>query len=116
MRPCDSPGAEPPRSRSGAARSGRVRAAQERASLGEDHLVDLLIDVAESGPGVGDTLSIHSHLKMDGAWVIGRVRVPAYKIRIALGTADAVASGIDREPRTWERPSDHAPVTVDLDL
>ncbi|KRE33852.1 DNA glycosylase [Mycobacterium sp. Soil538] len=39
--------------------------------------------------------SIHSHLKMDGAWVIGRVRVPAYKIRIVLGTADAVASGID---------------------
>lgn len=23
---------------------------------------------------------------------------------------------IDREPRTWERPSDHAPVTVELDL
>lgn len=39
--------------------------------------------------------SIHSHLKMDGAWVIGRVRVPAYKIRIVLGTADSVASGID---------------------
>ncbi|MGY0651908.1 exodeoxyribonuclease III [Luteimonas sp. A537] len=26
----------------------------------------------------------------------------------------AVASGIDREPRTWERPSDHAPAWVDL--
>lgn len=39
--------------------------------------------------------SIHSHLKMDGAWIIGRVRVPAYKIRIVLGTADSVASGID---------------------
>ncbi|MDZ3823955.1 MAG: exodeoxyribonuclease III [Pseudoxanthomonas sp.] len=24
------------------------------------------------------------------------------------------AAGIDREPRTWERPSDHAPVWVDL--
>ena len=31
--------------------------------------------------------SIHSHLKMDGAWIIGRVRAPAYKIRIVLGTA-----------------------------
>ncbi|ORV91706.1 endonuclease VIII Nei2 [Mycolicibacterium iranicum] len=39
--------------------------------------------------------SIHSHLKMDGAWVIGRVRQPAYKIRIVLETADSRASGID---------------------
>jgi exodeoxyribonuclease III len=28
--------------------------------------------------------------------------------------ASATAAGIDREPRTWERPSDHAPVWVDL--
>lgn len=27
----------------------------------------------------------------------------------------AAASGIDREPRTWERPSDHAPVWVQLE-
>jgi exodeoxyribonuclease-3 len=26
------------------------------------------------------------------------------------------AAGIDRAPRTWDRPSDHAPVWVDLDL
>ncbi len=39
--------------------------------------------------------SIHSHLKMDGAWVIGRVRAPAYKIRIVLETADSRASGVD---------------------
>ncbi len=26
-----------------------------------------------------------------------------------------VAAGIDREPRTWERPSDHAPAWVELD-
>ncbi|HEY0334877.1 MAG TPA: exodeoxyribonuclease III [Stenotrophomonas sp.] len=26
----------------------------------------------------------------------------------------AVASGIDREPRTWDRPSDHAPAWVEL--
>lgn len=25
-------------------------------------------------------------------------------------------AGIDREPRTWERPSDHAPAWVDLDI
>ena len=25
-----------------------------------------------------------------------------------------VASGIDREPRTWDRPSDHAPAWVSL--
>ena len=25
------------------------------------------------------------------------------------------AAAIDREPRTWERPSDHAPAWVDLD-
>jgi exodeoxyribonuclease-3 len=28
--------------------------------------------------------------------------------------AQAAASGIDREPRTWERPSDHAPAWVQL--
>ncbi|WMJ71001.1 exodeoxyribonuclease III [Stenotrophomonas sp. 24(2023)] len=28
--------------------------------------------------------------------------------------ASAVASGIDREPRTWERPSDHAPAWVQI--
>jgi exodeoxyribonuclease-3 len=28
--------------------------------------------------------------------------------------ASATAAGIDREPRTWERPSDHAPVWVEL--
>jgi len=26
----------------------------------------------------------------------------------------AVAAGIDREPRTWDRPSDHAPAWVQL--
>lgn len=41
------------------------------------------------------TASIHSHLKMDGSWQIGRFRGPAYKIRIILGTADSVAYGID---------------------
>ena len=39
--------------------------------------------------------SIHSHLKMDGAWIIGRVRAPAYTIRIVLETAESRASGVD---------------------
>ena len=26
------------------------------------------------------------------------------------------AAAIDREPRRWERPSDHAPVTLELDI
>ena len=34
--------------------------------------------------------SIHSHLKMDGSWLIGRnLRVPEYTVRIILETADA---------------------------
>ena len=45
---------------------------------------------------VGDA-SIHSHLKMDGAWLVGGQirRVPAYKIRIILETADSRAAGVD---------------------
>src|ERR1700733_11511924 len=40
--------------------------------------------------------SIHSHLKMDGSWQIGRaLRVPEYTVRIILETADARASGVD---------------------
>lgn len=39
--------------------------------------------------------SIHSHFKMDGAWVIGRVRAPAFKVRIVLETADSRVSGVD---------------------
>ena len=59
----------------------------------------LLIDVAESGPGVGDTLSIHSHLKMEGAWHVHprgqRWRRPAYQARAVLRTADHEAVGFD---------------------
>ncbi|MCV7421910.1 Fpg/Nei family DNA glycosylase [Mycobacterium yunnanensis] len=45
---------------------------------------------------VGDA-SIHSHLKMDGAWLIGGQirRVPEYKVRIILETADSRAAGVD---------------------
>lgn len=45
---------------------------------------------------VGDA-SIHSHLKMEGAWLIGGQirRVPEYKIRILLATNDSRAAGVD---------------------
>jgi len=41
--------------------------------------------------------SIHSHLKMDGAWLVGGQirRVPVHKIRILLETADSRAAGVD---------------------
>jgi endonuclease-8 len=45
---------------------------------------------------VGD-VSIHSHLKMDGAWLIGGQirRVQPHKVRIILETADFRVAGID---------------------
>ena len=45
---------------------------------------------------VGDD-SIHSHLKMDGAWLVdGQIRrVPQHKVRIILETADSRAAGVD---------------------
>lgn len=41
--------------------------------------------------------SIHSHLKMDGAWLLdGQIRrVPSHKVRIILETKDSRAAGID---------------------
>ncbi|OBF88656.1 DNA glycosylase [Mycobacterium sp. 852002-51152_SCH6134967] len=41
--------------------------------------------------------SIHSHLKMEGAWLVGGQirRVPEYKIRILLHTSDSRAAGVD---------------------
>jgi endonuclease-8 len=41
--------------------------------------------------------SIHSHLKMDGSWLVGGQirRVPEYKVRIILETADSRTAGID---------------------
>src|SRR6201991_94174 len=39
--------------------------------------------------------SIHSHLKMDGAWLVGGQlrRVPAHKVRIILETSDIRVAG-----------------------
>ena len=41
--------------------------------------------------------SIHSHLKMDGAWLVdGQIRrIPVHKVRIILETADSRAAGVD---------------------
>jgi endonuclease VIII len=41
--------------------------------------------------------SIHSHLKMDGAWLVGGQirRIPAHKIRILLETDESRAAGVD---------------------
>ncbi|OBG23360.1 DNA glycosylase [Mycolicibacterium celeriflavum] len=45
---------------------------------------------------VGDA-SIHSHLKMEGAWLVGGQirRVPGHKIRILLHTNDSRVAGVD---------------------
>ena len=41
--------------------------------------------------------SIHSHLKMDGAWLVGGQirRVPAHKVRIILEASDIRVAGVD---------------------
>ena len=41
------------------------------------------------------------------------LRIDLTLVSEALRTA-VVAAGIDREPRTWERPSDHAPAWIEL--
>jgi exodeoxyribonuclease-3 len=43
------------------------------------------------------------------------LRIDLILISEALKAA-AAAAAIDRTPRGWERPSDHTPVTLDLDL
>ncbi|MGC1547830.1 MAG: exodeoxyribonuclease III [Rhodanobacter sp.] len=43
------------------------------------------------------------------------LRIDLILIGEALKTA-ATAAAIDRIPRSWERPSDHTPVTLDLDI
>ncbi len=61
----------------------------------------LLIDV--EGPGdaraAGGSVSIHSHLKMEGAWVVGpigrRWRRPAHQARVVLRTDEHEAVGFD---------------------
>ncbi|MEO9328257.1 DNA-formamidopyrimidine glycosylase family protein [Gordonia aurantiaca] len=59
----------------------------------------LLIDVAESAPGAGDRLSIHTHLKMEGVWHVHpigrRWRRPAFQARVVLRTETHEAVGFD---------------------
>jgi exodeoxyribonuclease-3 len=43
------------------------------------------------------------------------LRIDLILIGEALKSA-ATAAAIDRGPRHWERPSDHTPVTLELDL
>ena len=43
------------------------------------------------------------------------LRIDLILIGDALKSA-AIAAAIDREPRRWERPSDHTPVTLELDI
>jgi len=43
------------------------------------------------------------------------LRIDLILIGEALKSA-ATAAAIDREPRRWERPSDHTPVTLELDI
>lgn len=43
------------------------------------------------------------------------LRIDLILIGDALKSA-ATSAAIDRTPRTWERPSDHTPVTIDLDI
>ncbi len=73
--------------------------------------------------GLHDGYRLHSDEAGQFSWwdyrAAGFRRNLGLRIDLAL-VSDAlrprcVAAGIDREPRTWERPSDHAPVWVEID-
>lgn len=59
----------------------------------------LLIDLGPSTPDSDDTLSIHSHLKMEGTWHVHRLgtrwRRPTHHARIVLRTATVEAVGFE---------------------
>ena len=82
---------------------------------------DLAFAFVQNIDGVGAWPPVYeSHVEMDGAWALFEawIRLQLGDIDLAL-VSDAlkprvVAAEIDREPRTWERPSDHAPVLVTL--
>lgn len=74
--------------------------------------------------GLHDSFRLHNDEAGHYSWwdyrAAGFRRNLGLRIDLAL-VSDALrpkvrASGIDREPRTWERPSDHAPVWVDIDI
>ncbi|MFC4728644.1 exodeoxyribonuclease III [Coralloluteibacterium thermophilus] len=72
--------------------------------------------------GLHDSFRLHSEEGGQFSWwdyrMAGFRRNLGLRIDLVLVSdalrARCVASGIDREPRTWERPSDHAPVWVRL--
>lgn len=84
---------------------------QERAAL--KRLIDL---------GLHDSFRLHSEEAGIFSWwdyrMAGFRRNLGLRIDLVLVSealrSRAIASGIEREPRTWERPSDHAPVWVDI--
>ncbi len=74
------------------------------------------------GLGLHDAFRLHSEEAGVFSWWDYRqaafrrdlgLRIDLTLVSDALRAA-ALASGIDREPRTWERPSDHAPAWVQL--
>lgn len=83
----------------------------ERAALGK-----LL------GLGLHDSFRLHSDEAGHFSWwdyrMAGFRRNLGLRIDLVLVSealkSRAMASGIEREPRTWERPSDHAPVWVEI--
>jgi exodeoxyribonuclease-3 len=85
---------------------------QERAAL--KRLTDL---------GLHDSFRLHSDEAGVFSWwdyrMAGFRRNLGLRIDLVLVSealkSRAMASGIEREPRTWERPSDHAPVWVEID-
>ena len=72
--------------------------------------------------GLHDSFRLHSDQAGQFSWwdyrMAGFRRNLGLRIDLVLVSealkARAIASGIDREPRTWERPSDHAPVWVEI--
>jgi exodeoxyribonuclease-3 len=85
---------------------------QERAAL--KRLLDL---------GLHDSFRLHTDAAGTFSW--WDYRMAAFRRNLGLRSdlvlvsealkPRATASGIEREPRTWERPSDHAPVWVKID-
>jgi len=74
--------------------------------------------------GLHDSFRLHHQEAGEHTWwdyrLLAYPRGWGLRIDLAL-VSDALrsactAAGIDREPRSWERPSDHAPIWLELDL
>ena len=72
--------------------------------------------------GLLDSFRLHNHQAGQFSWwdyrAAGFRRNLGLRIDLVLVSASlrdrVIAAGIDREPRLWDRPSDHAPVWVEL--